>query len=81
METYFIDAAEVLRLISKDSQRAVMKLFLDEGIVVEKIAERPGSCKDCIFEGQVGCPMWADCSTNEIYIFNHLSKHFRYEGK
>lgn len=81
MEKFIIDAEKVLQLISKESQRAVMKLFLDEGIVVEKIAERPGSCKGCIFEEQIGCPVWDGCSTNEIYIFNHLSKHFRYEGK
>ena len=76
MENFIIDAEKVLQLASKESQRAIVKMYIDSGIVVEKLAERPGSCRGCIFEMQIGCPAWDGCSTNEILIFNHHSKYY-----
>lgn len=76
MEKFVIDAEKVLQLISRESRRAVVKMFIDSGIVVEKLAERPGSCSGCIFEMQTGCPIWDICSVNDILIFNHHSKFY-----
>lgn len=76
MEKFVIDAEKVLQLVSRESRREVAKMFIDCGIIVEKKAERPGTCRGCIFEMQINCPFWVCCSTNDIFIFNHHSKYY-----
>lgn len=76
MEKFVIDAEKVLQVISRESQGAILEMFIDSGIVVEKLAERPGSCRGCILEKQPGCTNWCDCVANNIYIFNHHSKYY-----
>lgn len=76
MEVFKINAEKILQLSARDSARAITKYLYDGGYIVGKLAERPGSCKGCIFEGQVGCPVWDFCPSNEILIWNHHSKYY-----
>lgn len=75
MEVFKINAEKILQLSARDSARAITKYLYDGGYIVGKLAERPGSCKGCIFEGQI-CPVWDLCHSNEILIWNHHSKYY-----
>lgn len=76
MEKFVIDAEKILQLLDIDSAHAFTKYLYDGGCIVGKLAERPGSCKGCLFEEKIYCPVWDFCPFNEILIWNHHSKYY-----
>ena len=76
MENFIVDAKQVLLLVQRNAQAPVIEHFIEQGIIVGKLAYRPGSCEGCIFEKWIGCPRWFACDAREILIWNHLSKYY-----